>query len=192
MTIAAGKASSGSDGESGSRAPKKVGVAHRGARIGVEAGATKAAVPSDLRIAEIMLGGMLAVDLLDVRSIPVDVLVKGIRAGVPGATVKGFLDRHKIPAVSFADSIGMAHRTLARRLCGEVFKGDDAAKVVRFAKVFAMALDTFGSAEKANTWLGRPNRTLPGKATPASLLDTEFGAEEVSDSLLRIQHGVFA
>lgn len=122
---------------------------------------------------------------------PTHVLVHQIRAGVDGALVRGFLDDLKIPTPSFAESVGISPRTLVRRY-HEHFKGEDAAKVVRYAKVFSLAIETFGAPDKAYSWLERPNRTLPDNATPASLLDTEFGAEEVVDSLHRIQHGVFS
>lgn len=129
--------------------------------------------------------------LLELAFSPIDVLVGRIRDGVEGTLVRDFLSDLKIPTPSFAVSVGMSPRTLSRRY-HELFIGEDAAKVVRYAKVFGLAMETFGSSDKAYTWLERPNRTLPGSATPASLLDTEFGAEEIVDSLHRIQHGVFA
>lgn len=49
----------------------------------------------------------------------------------------------------------------------------------------------FEDADAACDWLTSPNAALDG-ATPISLLDTEFGAEAVMDTLGRIAHGVFS
>lgn len=53
------------------------------------------------------------------------------------------------------------------------------------------ALAVFGTAEKALTWLSRPNRALRGR-TPVSLLTSRSGAKRVQVVLGRIQHGVYS
>ena len=53
------------------------------------------------------------------------------------------------------------------------------------------ALETFEDIDTALDWLKSPNAALSG-TTPLSLLDTDIGAESVSDTLGRIAHGVFA
>lgn len=141
-------------------------------------------------VADSASGRLQSNALLQLASAPADVLVAQIRSGLDGALVKAFLHDLEIPAPEFADAVGMSFRTLSRRY-NERLTGEDAAKVVRYAKVFARAIETFGSTKQAYIWLQRPNRSLSAGATPASLLDTEFGAEEVNDALLRMQHGVF-
>jgi putative toxin-antitoxin system antitoxin component (TIGR02293 family) len=50
------------------------------------------------------------------------------------------------------------------------------------------ALDTFGSREKANHWMNRPNALFEGK-TPLQLIETD--PQSVEAELGRIDHGVY-
>jgi len=64
-------------------------------------------------------------------------------------------------------------------------------RVIRVARIFAEALETFGSREKALTWMRRASAALGGEA-PIDLLDTEEGARLVESLLGRIAHGLAA
>ena len=48
-----------------------------------------------------------------------------------------------------------------------------------------------GSIDKARVWLKSPNRALGGEV-PLDLLDTEIGAHQVEDVLLRLNYGIFS
>lgn len=48
-----------------------------------------------------------------------------------------------------------------------------------------------GSLEKARLWLKTPNRALRCER-PLDLLDTEIGARQVEDVLLRLNDGIFS
>jgi uncharacterized protein (DUF2384 family) len=54
--------------------------------------------------------------------------------------------------------------------------------------VAAHALATFGTPEKAQHWMNRPNPLFHGK-TPAQVI--EFDLVEVEAELVRIDHGVY-
>jgi uncharacterized protein (DUF2384 family) len=54
--------------------------------------------------------------------------------------------------------------------------------------VRAHALETFGSDEKVEHWLARPNHVFGG-VTPMSLIDNKPGLLEIE--LTRIDHGVY-
>jgi len=54
--------------------------------------------------------------------------------------------------------------------------------------VEAHALDTFGSAKKAEHWLSRPNRVFQGE-TPRQIIKVDPSAVEAA--LIRIVHGVY-
>jgi putative toxin-antitoxin system antitoxin component (TIGR02293 family) len=68
---------------------------------------------------------------------------------------------------------------------------EQSGKVIRVARVFAEALETFGSRDKALTWMRRGCAVLDGKA-PIDLLDTDEGAGLVESLLGRIAHGLAA
>lgn len=57
--------------------------------------------------------------------------------------------------------------------------------------VLAHALDTFGNAEIAESWLDTPNAALRNQ-TPRMLVNTAEGAKQVEEVLTRIDYGVFS
>jgi uncharacterized protein (DUF2384 family) len=56
------------------------------------------------------------------------------------------------------------------------------------ASIAAHALTTFGSSDKAERWMNRPNPLFHGK-TPAEVI--EFDLVAVEAALVRIDHGVY-
>ena len=116
-------------------------------------------------------------------------LIDMIRAGL---TVKMVDDAASALGLSFKDLADygvIAPRTLTHSRKSGKFSPTQSNRVARFFRVFRWALDTFGSADKAKTWLNRPTRAL-GERAPADLLDTEEGARLVEDLLFRIDHGM--
>jgi putative toxin-antitoxin system antitoxin component (TIGR02293 family) len=78
-------------------------------------------------------------------------------------------------------------RTVARR---ELFKPDESERILRVASAFQRAMEVLGSLDRSRRWFSSPKKALGGK-TPMEFCDTEPGAEEVSNLLGRIEHGVF-
>ena len=68
---------------------------------------------------------------------------------------------------------------------------EQSERVIRAVRIIAEALETFGSRDKALTWMRRACAVLGGKA-PIDLLDTEEGAGLVESLLGRIAHGLAA
>ena len=87
-----------------------------------------------------------------------------------------------------AQAVRIPVRTIARR---EVFKPDESERIFRVASAFQMAIEVLGSLEQARRWFSSPKRAL-GNKTPMEFCDTELGAEEVTNLLGRIEHGVFS
>jgi putative toxin-antitoxin system antitoxin component (TIGR02293 family) len=59
------------------------------------------------------------------------------------------------------------------------------------AKTIAQTVEVLGSIDKARVWLKSPNRALGGEV-PLDLLDTEIGASQVDEVLLRLNYGIFS
>ncbi|MEX0781108.1 MAG: MbcA/ParS/Xre antitoxin family protein [Dehalococcoidia bacterium] len=73
-------------------------------------------------------------------------------------------------------------------------RSSDGASAELRARVKAVqqhALEVFGDAAVARTWLSRPNRALLNQR-PNSLLMSPEGIEQVDDVLTRIEHGVIS
>lgn len=64
-------------------------------------------------------------------------------------------------------------------------------RILRLAKIYAVAEQSFGSADRAKAWLSEPNPIFDD-LRPIELMDTQQGAEEVEDTLIRMMYGVVA
>lgn len=87
--------------------------------------------------------------------------------------------------------LGIPSRTVARRKKSGHFTPQESDRLFRLANVLAQAVETLGSDVKAQRWMAEPNTALGG-AAPLDLLDTDIGARQVEDTLLRIDHGMFS
>jgi putative toxin-antitoxin system antitoxin component (TIGR02293 family) len=85
----------------------------------------------------------------------------------------------------------MAPKIMSERRRKGGLTPEQSGRVIRVARVFAEALETFGSRDKALTWMRRACAVLGGEA-PIDLLDTEEGARLVESLLGRIAHGLAA
>jgi putative toxin-antitoxin system antitoxin component (TIGR02293 family) len=65
------------------------------------------------------------------------------------------------------------------------------ANLLRVVEIKALSDRVFGSEEKAESWLQRPNASLSGQK-PMDLLKDELGTAVVRELLERIDHGIFA
>jgi len=117
--------------------------------------------------------------------------IEVIRNGIPAAAVESLLEAMQVSQTELARALGIPERTLARRKREGVLNSEESAKLLRLARVVGRANEVFENAQSALHWLKSPNSALSG-ATPLSLLDTDLGAENVLDTLGRIEHGVFA
>jgi putative toxin-antitoxin system antitoxin component (TIGR02293 family) len=113
------------------------------------------------------------------------------RSGLPFASLTGLATRYDIPVLMLARVIGVPARTLARRKKERRLRADESDRLLRLARVAAVAEDVLGESAHVGRWLQKPNRALGG-VTPLDLLDTDLGAEEVVTILGRIEHGVYS
>ena len=85
----------------------------------------------------------------------------------------------------------LPERTLARRKTERRLRPDESDRLMRIGRIATLAEVTLGTREKAASWLKRNNRALANH-TPLERLDTDLGAREVEDLLLRIAAGVYS
>jgi putative toxin-antitoxin system antitoxin component (TIGR02293 family) len=114
-----------------------------------------------------------------------------IRNGLPASTLASVAKGMALSATATGGALGLAQRTLARRLQDkQSLTAEESERVVRLARVLAEATHVLGSREKARRWLQKQSRALG--ETPLRLLDTDIGTNAVLQELGRIDHGVFA
>ena len=117
--------------------------------------------------------------------------VSRIESGLPAAAALAFKETLKLTNAELAALLGVSPRTLARldpaksRL--DVVSGD---RLVRSARLFAIAAEVLEDPEAAARWLKAPQRALGG-AIPLELGHTDVGTRAVEDLLGRMEHGVY-
>lgn len=114
-----------------------------------------------------------------------------IEAGLPAAcalALKGVLG---LSNDELAALLGVSARTMARWDPGktrlDLVSGD---RLVRSARLFAIAAEVLESEEAAARWLKSAQRGLGG-AVPLHLATTDVGARAVEALLGRMEHGVY-
>ncbi|MCX5519217.1 DUF2384 domain-containing protein [Kaistia defluvii] len=117
-------------------------------------------------------------------------LIAAVRQGLPVRAVEHVLDSGRMTLAEL-DLVVLPRKTLSHRRKIGTLTADQSDRLMRAARVIAAAEDTFGSQQKAATWLRRPTTAL-GDETPLSLLDTSEGALQVETLLGRISHGIAA
>jgi putative toxin-antitoxin system antitoxin component (TIGR02293 family) len=114
-----------------------------------------------------------------------------IHSGLPAASAFAFKDAVGLTNEQLSTVLGVSPRTLARldpaksRL--DLVSGD---RLVRYARLFAIATDVLEDAPAAARWLKAPQRAL-GDAVPLDLAQTDVGARSVEALLGRMEHGVY-
>jgi putative toxin-antitoxin system antitoxin component (TIGR02293 family) len=112
-----------------------------------------------------------------------------VRNGLPFRTFEALRKAVALPRKQLAMVLGIPDRTLARRQKAKHLTAAESDRLYRVARTIAHTTSVLGSIEKARAWLTRSNRAL-GDEAPLTLLDTDIGARQVEDVLLRIEYGI--
>jgi len=86
--------------------------------------------------------------------------------------------------------LGMSRATLHRRKKSGMLDRAESDRLVRYARLFALACEALGGESGARSWLGTPAMAFHDEC-PLDYADTEAGAREVEALLIRLEHGVF-
>jgi putative toxin-antitoxin system antitoxin component (TIGR02293 family) len=101
------------------------------------------------------------------------------------------LTKHGIGEQEIYDLV-LPRRTLThRRAKHQLLTREESDKVVRLARITALAEQVFGDEAKAARWLRQPKRRFDS-STPFDLLATEVGAQLVEEMLYQIDDGMVA
>jgi putative toxin-antitoxin system antitoxin component (TIGR02293 family) len=85
--------------------------------------------------------------------------------------------------------LGVSERTMQRKQVLSERLGPAASdRLARIDRIYTLAVEVFGSGEKAAEWLKRPSRALANES-PLNLLDTDAGTQKVERELRQIQYG---
>ena len=118
-------------------------------------------------------------------------LVQRLRDGFPMAEFRLLQDLLRISEEELGRFLGISPATLHRRKKTGHLETAESERVVRFARLFGLAMEVFESKDATREWLKTGNPGTAGES-PLSYADTEFGAREVENLMGRIDHGVFS
>jgi putative toxin-antitoxin system antitoxin component (TIGR02293 family) len=113
------------------------------------------------------------------------------RQGLSYAALEAVATRYEIPTATLIHILHIPARTLARRKKARRLHPDESDRVLRLARVAALAEETLGTREKATSWLRGSIQALGG-VRPLDLLDSDVGARQVEQVLGRISYGVYS
>lgn len=122
------------------------------------------------------------------RMVPLD-WIDAVRRGFPVLAVDAFGRNINATNAELAQILGVSPRALALRRTKGSLTPAESGRLFRVVKVVVRAEDVFGKLATGVAWLKAANISLGGVA-PISLLDTETGAELVTNILSRIEYGI--
>jgi len=118
-----------------------------------------------------------------------DDLIRLNEKGLPFEAGQHLRTRLGITAAELAELTAIAPRTITRRKAGR-FTAHESERLIRIARILAIALQVMENEDRAVKWLRQPNRALGGK-TPLSNARLENGARQVESLLGALEHGVY-
>jgi putative toxin-antitoxin system antitoxin component (TIGR02293 family) len=117
-----------------------------------------------------------------------DELRETVKAGLPYASLEALLGKFGLAREEAAAALHLPRRTIARRKKERKLQADESDRLLRLARISALAASILGGEEKAAQWLRRANRAL-GNRTPLELMDSDIGTRQIEEVLGRIDHG---
>lgn len=119
-------------------------------------------------------------------------LIESIQNGLSVSELDELQRSLDIPMETLIRHLDISNSTVKRRRTdGKPFKQTESDRIVRFAGLYALAVNVMEGSEEAREWLRSPQYGL-GMEIPLEYAETEVGTREVEDLLIRIDHGVFS
>jgi len=160
-----------------------------------------------------VLGGEKELGQKVTRRIDFDALIK---KGMPWGVISYIKTAFNLSDEVIAQIIGVSPRTVSRRwksmkapikktgavsgkpgkkkaplIASERLSPVESDRVYRFARIIALAEDVFEDKDEALEWLKSPQYGLGG-LLPFDMLQTDAGAREVEELLVRIDYGIIS
>ena len=139
-----------------------------------------------------LLGVEKAINQTSHQSDTTHKLTRMVRQGLPPSAAEHIAEYYGLSYQQVSELIGISIRTLERhRRENKPLSPVQSDRLLRYARVAARTEAVFENTWAAQNWLKRANPALGGEI-PMYLLDTEMGAKQVDDVLVRIEYGVYS
>jgi putative toxin-antitoxin system antitoxin component (TIGR02293 family) len=116
-------------------------------------------------------------------------VIGAVQAGLPFAEVEALRAGLDLTLDKLAPKLGLSKATLHRRKLEDRLTPAESDRVLRYARLLGKAVEVMGNEKAGREWLTSPAYGLGG-SVPLDYAETEAGAREVENLLLRIEHGV--
>lgn len=111
--------------------------------------------------------------------------------GITKQSFEHFKQKAHLDYNQLSELLSAARNTLINKKTPETFDISISEKLVSLAEVYTHGFDVFGDEKAFIKWLNTPNTAL-GMVTPFSMLQTNYGRQEVHHVLGRIEWGVYS
>ncbi len=125
----------------------------------------------------------------DVNQISMSEWDKAVRAGFAVTDLQKFKKLASLSNENLSEMLGISKSTINRMSPGQKLNLQESDRLVRYLRLFALAVSLFESRELAIEWFFSPQPGLGGE-TPFEFAKTEAGAREVENLIGRIEHSV--
>lgn len=129
--------------------------------------------------------------ILRLRATNAAELRDAVRKGLPFSAFEAVSKHLEISPQHVTAVLGIPPRTVARRKAARHLSPQESDRLYRLARAISQAVEVLGTIDKARVWLKTQNRAL-GSEVPLDLLDTDIGARQVEEVLLRLNYGIFS
>lgn len=117
-------------------------------------------------------------------------MAKEIKTGIAFHHLENLRASSLLSNEELAEVIAVSPKTISRRSKTGILSPTQSEHLVRFGMLVDQAHGLFeGDEQAARRWLRQPNPVLGG-ATPLETAETELGAKEVSELIVRLDHGI--
>jgi putative toxin-antitoxin system antitoxin component (TIGR02293 family) len=134
-----------------------------------------------------VLGGRRA---FGARAAQIDLLAE-VERGLPMRAYEAVSEALELTPVEEDRLLQVSLRTRARWKRGARLDTSTSDRLVRLARILALAVAVLESRQNAVAWLREPSDALGGRSPLAAVI-SDPGAEKVSNMLYQMEHGVYA
>lgn len=132
--------------------------------------------------------GNLAVPLIDMTSYQ---KMRIVRSGITKTYLTRLKEETSLDYDALAQALSVTRSTLINKKGNQKFNDHVSERIIAVAELYSFGYEVFENKENFNNWMFAPNQALGGE-TPFSLIDNQYGREEIHNLIGRIAHGVYS
>jgi putative toxin-antitoxin system antitoxin component (TIGR02293 family) len=118
-------------------------------------------------------------------------LLDEVERGLPVRAYETVAEALELTPVEEDRLLQVSMRTRARSKKRARLDAATSDRVVRLARILALAVSVLESRDNAVAWLRDPSGVLGGRS-PLAIIATDPGAEKVANMLYQMEHGIYA